>query len=448
MSLPLHSTRPQGPPALAEGARQFSRTTTSGNLRSVWHAAPAAQWRGAVEIGHHGAFPGAGRSRSISSSTPFDPADMRAQLPGGLAPAEAGPWTPPESAKEVGAALIEADSAFKAVLDQPGADQWLKQLTSAMAERGRSLSETAKGLKLTFCFPAAYGSVRHVALATIWREPNSRELRVAVLHQESLPRVDDGVVTFMGRVYDSFDTSSDYPRGIAPVVESMRLAGPPLVNVFPCERPQDLPGATLALRRVLGDHPYGPNEKWAPVPAALHGKPFATCFTITDLGLKATSDQVLKISGEPTLPDTFSSLAPLVSTDVSRYGAIKLREGTATLEQFGELTPAGAREMMVLVGKSWGDERPWDAQSIYTVTSARAELSEGRVTVADAPDVHAVKFAVRPRGIELDGEPVEGGVAYKAAEVRRMTVAAAPDEKVKVVYDIARARDSTPHGKL
>jgi hypothetical protein len=296
------------------------------------------------------------------------------------------------------------------------------------------------------CFPAAYGNINHVAMATAWREPKSGELRLAVMHQESIP--DGGKPTFFtGRVYDTFDTSADYPGGISPAVESMRLAGLPRVNVFPSLLPQDLPGVTLALRGGLGDHPYGPNEKWAQVPAELKGKQFATCFTITEMGVNATSGQVLKVSGEPTFPNIMLTLAPLVSTDVSKWNAIQLQDRTVSLEQFGELEPKEAGQVFRKVGSTWGD-MPWDVQSLYTVKSKTEELSAGRFPVADDPNVHAVKFISPPRGIELDGVPVQAGVTYMAPDVRRMTVSAEPDAKVKVSYSISTAPASLPHSNL
>lgn len=62
VSFPLRCPRRHGPPALAEGARQFASTTTSGTLRSVWRAASARQRRGEVEVRHHGMSPDAGGS--------------------------------------------------------------------------------------------------------------------------------------------------------------------------------------------------------------------------------------------------------------------------------------------------------------------------------------------------------------------------------------------------
>jgi hypothetical protein len=62
------------------------------------------------------------------------------------------------------------------------------------------------------------------------------------------------------------------------------------------------------------------------------------------------------------------------------------------------------------------------------------------VTLADDPDVHAIKFSDTLRGLELDGEPVQGGITYLADAVRRMVVPS--DSAITVTFDIARTRQA------
>ena len=372
----------------------------------------------------------------------FEPGDLRSQLPSPLSRTDAGPWVPPSSGAQTAAALAAADGAIARALEQPGADAWVAQLTKVMQERSQAMPEGSAGLRMTLCFPATYsGSVRHLAMATVWRDAQSSQLKVAFMHQESIPRATERGETFIGRMYDRFDTSEDYPGGKAPVVESIRLSGLPTVNVAVCARPQDLPGTVEALRDVYGDHPYGPNDKWSAVPADLQGKPFATCFTITELGVRATNGEMLKLPDEPTLPGTFSRMAPLVSTDVERYNAIKIGKDTTDLAGFDELSGTKAKQVFFAIGTTWGADQAWDVDSIHEVTGARTSLGPGsRVTLADDPDVHAIKFTAAPRGVELDGELVQGGTTYSADAVRRMVVTS--DSPVKVSFDIARIRQA------
>lgn len=128
-------------------------------------------------------------------------------------------------------------------------------------EKAATMDATDKGMALVFRFPGTYGEVGHIAVGSLWRDEKGA-VQLDISHQESMAPTPKSGNVYTGRIFDTFDTAAHYPTGIAPVVEGMKLLGPPSVNVFPVPFPERLAPYTRAFK----DHEvtYGPTEDWLP----------------------------------------------------------------------------------------------------------------------------------------------------------------------------------------
>lgn len=344
----------------------------------------------------------------------------------------AGAWRVPER-HELRAAL-DSDAVLRGALARESRDEaerWVGALQQALREHGDRLPPDRSGVELTLRFRAAYGSVHHIATGTLWRDPQDR-LRIAFLHQESLPDVDATgrrPGTFTGRLYDGFDTRRDHPDGIAPVEESVKLAGLPDVNVRPIARPQALPEITRLLRERADRHVYAPSPGWPGVQAAAAGGRdlYATCFTIAELAHDALSGRPLAFPRDHDLGRTVRRLAPLTCIGPERFVTVG-RPATPLHEAFRGTDARFQASAFMQLGTTWGQDCPWSVTGTRAVRALGLALEAGeRLTDATGlrGEWHALKFAAPPQGLTLDGRPVLPGVTYLRADCERMQADAA-----------------------
>ena len=131
-------------------------------------------------------------------------------------------------------------------------------------------------------------NIGHIALASVWRDTKGK-LQLSICHQESvIPHIKnngDGkpqkIESYTGIIYNTLDTSAEYPNNISPVIESMKLCGPPSVLVFPCPYPENLEKYTAMMKDTVFD--YGAADPWRMPDDKKISKnlPFQTCFNVT-----------------------------------------------------------------------------------------------------------------------------------------------------------------------
>jgi hypothetical protein len=382
-----------------------------------------------------------------AESNGFQPGDLRSISGSAMRRSAAGPWKPPTSAElreEIGREPVFA-RAFKRVGDTES-DRWLGELSDAMRRHGAALPDGDKGFVMILRFPAAYRSVGHMAIGSAWRNDAGR-LKVAFLHQESLPDVGpDGArkASFSGDFFRGFDTRARHADGIAPVEESMKLAGLPDVNVSPCREPQSLPQVTTGLSRAVGNHVYGMSPTWPGVAEGLaEGRPyFANCFMVSHLADQALRGGRLFFPLDHDTSTSIRALESMSSTDLLLRGTIGSGDGARTIEQvFRDDPPRKQISAAEGLGVAWGNDRPWDVSSSSRVESKALVVGAGPLTLPPeiAPGWQSLKFSVEPKGLTItdaaggERQSVKAGVAYTRQECERMQMA----DSAKLRFDVS-----------
>lgn len=362
----------------------------------------------------------------------FLPGDLRIGVASPVASEATGRWRAPDAVELRGALAGERslNEALKAE-GKTGHD-WVVGLADAIAHQTPA-DGTAPGVEMVLRFAGAYGGgrVAHIALGTAWRAPDDT-LRVAFLHQESLPDVaSDGRRTgaFTGRFYGGFDTAADHADKVAPVVESMKLAGLPSVNVFSCDRPQSLPHITAALQARVGDHVYAPSPTWPGVKEGLaQGRTaYGTCFTASQVAHEALAGRALKFPKDHTTDQSLVALAPFACIDLAALSAVPVGRQAVPLDRiFANEQPVRGQQMAFLhLGERWGQSPDWQVQATRTTSPVVLGLEPGKrlSEVGGMPEGwSALQFGAPPKGLSLDGAAVRTGVTYSKAECDRMQV--------------------------
>jgi hypothetical protein len=360
--------------------------------------------------------------------------DLRRLSERPLAQPLAGPWRSPDADELRKSVAAEPALARALAAEGPAGKAWVSALADAIDRAMRS-DPTAPGAEMIFRFEGAYGMGRvgHIAVGTAWRAPDD-SLKIAVLHQESLPDLGEGKDakrpgTFTGRFYQTFDTAADHADGVAPVAESMKLAGLPSVNVFPCKAPQTLPQIAQALSSVVGDHVYAPSPTWSGVQQGLaEGRTaYGTCFTVTELAHNALAGKPLVFPEKHTTDQSFVRLAPFACIDLSKLALVPVGKKEVPLgEVFADgQTVLEQRLAFVNLGERWGRSADWQVKATRTTSPATIPLEAGKPLTQEGAlprDWSALQFGSAPKGVTLDGAPVRTGVTYSREECARMQV--------------------------
>jgi hypothetical protein len=169
-----------------------------------------------------------------------------------------------------------------------------------------------------------------------------------------------------GVVYDKFDTSSTFPGGHAPVVESMKLAGLPSVNVFPCPHPEAIVQAVAEIAGEENANPYGATDNWRNNNRGQFSseRPFETCFNVTHKVLAQLYGA--QASQGPFLPNILEAMRPFVSIPSDQFNTVAIANGKDTkavdLVDVARQPANDIIKIFFAVCEKWGLSGTWDVR--------------------------------------------------------------------------------------
>lgn len=318
--------------------------------------------------------------------------------------------------------VLQMEPAFARFVNKPEGMKFIHELKNAINEKYGEMLGTDKGMALVFRFDSAYSAVAHTAVASLWRDVNGK-LCMGVAHQESVPPSDAKTDVPRGVVYDKFDTSATFPGGFAPVVESMRLAGLPSVNVFPCPHPEAIVPAVQEIAGEEKANPYGATDNWrnnnrGKLPS---GRPFETCFNVTHRVLAQLYGT--QASQAPLLPDVLIAMRPFVSIPEDQFNTVTIPSGKdkkdIVLKQIADQPADDIVKTFLHIGEAWGKAGTWDVRG-QSQTSKRSVILNPGQGISLPQGANALKFIAEPAMLTLNGQPVKAGVAYSKAEAEMM----------------------------
>ncbi len=318
--------------------------------------------------------------------------------------------------------VLQTEPGFARFINKPEGVKFIHELKNAINEKYGEMLGTDKGMALVFRFDSAYSAVAHTAVASLWRDVNGK-LCMGVAHQESVPPSDAKNDVPRGVVYDKFDTSPTFPGGFAPVVESMRLAGLPSVNLFPCPHPQAIVPAVQELAGEEKANPYGATDNWrnnnrGKLPS---GRPFETCFNVTHRVLAQLYGT--QASQAPLLPDVLIAMRPFVSIPEDQFNTVTIASGKdkkdIALRQIADQPADDIVKTFLQIGESWGKAGKWDVRG-QSQTSKRSVILNPGQGISLPQGANALKFIADPAMLMLNGRPVKAGIAFSKEEAEMM----------------------------
>ena len=326
------------------------------------------------------------------------------------------PWRNVEK-NEVAAAL-SADSAMADMIKRPDGQKFLEGLVNVLNEKTQNMTPTDHGMAITFRFPDCYGSTGHIALAGVWRDETGR-LKISLCHQESVP-VDKEESNYKGVVYDSFDTSSEYPGHVSPTVECMKLAGPPSANVFPCPHPEAIIKATQDIAGQENARQYAPTYTWLPRRGIQpQGAAPETCFNVTHKVLAAM--YYATPHDEQLLPDILIKMAPFSSYTHQQFETLKLPNNRmVNIKDIPSLEFSEQAFLFLSIGGKWGLDMPWDVPIQTKSQPISVTMKPGQTGITLPRESRGIKFSKPPIGLTLDGINVKHRKTYSTSEAARM----------------------------
>jgi hypothetical protein len=333
--------------------------------------------------------------------------------------------------------VMQTEPGFARFANKPEGVKFIHELKNAINEKYSQMLGTDKGMALVFRFDSAYSAVAHTAVASLWRDATGK-LCMGVAHQESVPPSDAKTDVPRGVVYDKFDTSATFPGGFAPVVESMRLAGLPSVNVFPCPHPQAIIPAVQEIAGEEKANPYGATDNWrnnnrGKLPS---GRPFETCFNVTHrvlaqlYGTQATQ--------APLLPDVLIAMRPFVSIPEDQFNTVTIPSGKEKKDiELKNISAQPAEDIVktfLHIGEAWGKAGKWDVRGQSRTSKHSVVLNPGQ-GISLPQGANALKFIADPAMLRLNGQPVKAGIAYSKEEAEKMVYTG--NEKSKPIHFVA-----------
>lgn len=320
--------------------------------------------------------------------------------------------------------VLQTEPAFARFVDKPEGTKFINELKNALNDKNTKMLNTDKGMALVFRFDSAYSAVAHTAVASLWRD-DSGKLCLGVAHQESVPPSDAKKEVPRGVVYDKFDTSSTFPGGHAPVVESMKLAGLPSVNVFPCPHPEAIVQAVAEIAGEENANPYGATDNWRNNNRGQFSseRPFETCFNVTHKVLAQLYGA--RTSQAPLLPDVLIAMRPFVSIPDDQFNTVTIAGGTdkktVDLAQVAKQPAEVAVKAFVAIGEKWGLSGTWDVRGQSRTSKHSTVLVPGQVGIPMPEGARHLKFISEPAMLSLYGYPVKAGISYAQDDVENMT---------------------------
>jgi hypothetical protein len=350
------------------------------------------------------------------------------------------------SLQEIHTALAK-EPAFAMLLDKPEGKAFVKQLTDTINKKTDEMSFTDRGMALSFRFASTYNNVAHTACASIWRD-HTGALKMVIAHQESVVPTKANGNIHTGVVHDTFDTSSTYPTGVAPVVEAMKLTGMPTVNVFPCPRPEAIEPVLASISGHENAHPYG-SGLWHGNKGTLpKDRPFETCFNVTHKILAEMFDA--KASYEPAIPTIINKLSPFLSIAPGEFDTVPILKDGKQIAFESKNIDVGSHDnehfvkikapVFSYIGPKWGLSSPWDVGTPPKTMFKSFELIPGQKGIALPGTESKVKFNANTNKIDflrLDDQPIISGKTYTADEAARMIYTGEKKSKVSAIISAA-----------
>lgn len=335
---------------------------------------------------------------------------------------------------------ITRDTAMRKLMDeQPGEfANFCKSLTHAINTKMVTMNESDKGMAITFRFPQCYGTTAHIALAGIWRAEDGK-LKMGFCHQESVPSKEKKQ-PYTGVVYPGFDTSKDYPGGRAPVMESMRLFGPPSANVFPCPHPEAIEKATQDIAGPQNARQYAPTYTWIQAMGAKPARlPPETCFNVTHKVLAAM--YYAPAHDEPLLPTILPKMGSFASIAPDQFNHVRMSDkdnDVIRLEEIPSLPYGQQVNAFLRIGKLWGQALPWDVELQTTAYEGTVTAMPGQ-RITDWPKgTLAIKFIPGRIPLTLNGKPVQAGVTYTMDQAMAMVGSGDTIAPAKFVFTLPK----------
>lgn len=332
------------------------------------------------------------------------------------------------------------DAAMRQLMDEQPAEfaNFCKSLTHAINNKIATMSESDNGMAITFRFPRCYGTTAHIALAGVWRAEDGK-LKVSFCHQESVPSKEKKH-PFTGVVYPGFDTSKDYPGGRAPVMESMRLSGPPSANVFPCPHPEAIEKATQDIAGPQHARQYAPTYTWIQAMGAKPARlPPETCFNVTHKVLAAMYHATAR--DEPLLPEILPKMASFASIATDQFSHIQMSDtdnDVTRLEEIPSLPYGQQVNAFLRIGRLWGEALPWDVELQRTAHEGTVTAIPGQ-RISDWPKgTVAVQFTAGRIPLTLNGKPVQAGVTYTMDQAMAMVGSGDTIAPAKFVFTLPK----------
>ncbi len=346
--------------------------------------------------------------------------------------------------------VLRTEPGFARFVDKPEGRKFIDELKNVLNKKGEEKLPSDRGMALVFRFDSAYGAIAHVALASLWRDEGGK-LCMGIAHQESVPPSDPQRDVVRGVVYDKFDTSSTYPGGYAPVVESMKLAGLPSVNVFPCPHPEAIVQAVQELSGEEKANPYGATDNWMDNNRGLlpPERPFETCFNVTHKVLARLFGAVA--TQAPLLPNILIAMRPFVSIPPDQFNTVTISDGVNKKQidiiEIAKQPVSDRVNTFTTVGEIWGLSGTWDVHAQSRTSKHKIMFTPNQVGIPLPQGVRSIKFLTKPAMLILGGKQVHAGIAYTKEETEAMIymgkekkelrfVASAPIEEVIFVAPV------------
>lgn len=319
---------------------------------------------------------------------------------------------------------LKREPSFSLISEGKEFRLFVKNLTDVINTKVGDMQPTDKGMALIFKFPATYGEVGHIALGSLWRDETGK-IQLSINHQESVEPTKASGNVYTGRIYNTFDTALTYPTKIAPVVEEMKLFGPPSVNVYPVPYPEVLPEYTEAFSdHVDHERTYSPVpvSDWNPAQTTTVEKNMhtETCFNTTYKSMARLYG--LRPAYAPTLPTVFDRMKGFAGVPPAAFKEIKIKGKSYSLDQISSdknLVVPG----FIFLGSRWIDESVSDVAGKRKGKPAELFLEPRQEGFSLHLQAAMFKFTSEVstlRDIALDGKPVIKGKIYTADEAARM----------------------------
>ncbi len=364
----------------------------------------------------------------------------------------------PVSTTELRQALL-TEPGFAPFIDTPKGNFFVSDLATVINQKSAGMLVTDKGMALTMRFDSTYDAVSHVALASLWRD-DAGKLCMGICHQESMPANNTNRKLITGVTYNTFDSSKDYPGQIAPVIESMKFAGLPSVNVFPCPNPKAIINTTNNIAGMDKAHPYGPTETWGNK-RQYADKKFETCFNVTHKVMAKLYN--VKTQHQPTLPDILKSMRPLVAISPDEFNEVTVEvrannnqdsntKIAVSLDDIESQKPLIQIPVFQKIGMLWGLSMPWDVnKTTDTIHLGKKVMKPGQTGLVPASVKGATQFKIiaKSSGLQLHGADVLTKKSYSLEELSQMTYTGTKDETFVIIGSVPRsAATETSRAKL